>query len=461
MGGPVGVASRAETISRGQEADMHREQPGHTTRRRAERKGYGAPFYLTLAYFALEFGRPQELVPALGALRPALLVLVCLAAVLMLSGRVHLQDMQTKLFVALLALMAAHVPIAANNYWAFMIARLMALAFVGYLGIVTFVDSIPKYRVVVCVWMGAILQVAVLAILHKGKGYGGFYGDENDACLAMNMMIPFAFFLGLGARRKRTMWMWFAAAGVLIVAVASTMSRGGFVGLIAVAFYCWLRAPRKLMSSAAAVMLALVMLASTPAGYWDEMNTITTDLDNPGSTGNDRIYSWKAGFRMFLDHPFVGVGPGNFNWNFQLYEPPGGLNDRMHGGRAAHSLFFTLIPELGLVGIGIFVMMLTANWRDWRRVAGLSRRTSSSRAGAAGLGEEQRTAYHLALALEGAMVGYLVSGIFVSVLYYPHFWLLMGMTVALRQVAERAFAEKSPERQARAVSLTARKVVAG
>ena len=32
--------------------------------------------------------------------------------------------------------------------------------------------------------------------------YGAFLGDENDFALAMNLMIPFAFFMFMGARNK-------------------------------------------------------------------------------------------------------------------------------------------------------------------------------------------------------------------------------------------------------------------
>jgi len=38
--------------------------------------------------------------------------------------------------------------------------------------------------------------------------------------------------------------------------------------------------------------------------------------------------------------------------------------------------------------------------------------------------------------ITGAMLGYLVSGIFLSVLYYPHFWLLMGICVALKNTVQ-------------------------
>ena len=43
-----------------------------------------------------------------------------------------------------------------------------------------------------------------------------------------------------------------------------------------------------------------------------------------------------------------------------------------------------------------------------------------------------------------ALVGFLVNGIFLSVLYYPNFWLLLGFTVAAKQVARTLDADGSP-----------------
>jgi hypothetical protein len=37
------------------------------------------------------------------------------------------------------------------------------------------------------------------------------------------------------------------------------------------------------------------------------------------------------------------------------------------------------------------------------------------------------------LALEGSIIGFLVSSIFISTLYYPVFWLLAGFVLALRK----------------------------
>jgi len=43
--------------------------------------------------------------------------------------------------------------------------------------------------------------------------------------------------------------------------------------------------------------------------------------------------------------------------------------------------------------------------------------------------------YFLALGLEGALVAYLASGAFISILYYPNLWILMGFVLSLKKIA--------------------------
>ena len=39
-----------------------------------------------------------------------------------------------------------------------------------------------------------------------------------------------------------------------------------------------------------------------------------------------------------------------------------------------------------------------------------------------------------AYAMEASLIGFLVSSIFLSTLYYPNFWVTMGFVVALRRI---------------------------
>ena len=404
--------------------------------RTARHTGFGLPFWLTVLYLAFEYGRPQNSLPALGYLHLPGVVTVSLGLALLTSGRVDLSNIQTKLFMVFLGLIAALVPFAVNNFVAFYTTIGMMLLFVAYLAIVNFVDSFEKFQVMINTWVGIHLYLAISSIIKKGTGIGGFLADENDFALALNMIIPFSFFLALEAKTQSKRIWFLVITGIFVVSDAATSSRGGFIGLVAVGLYCWFRSPRKLMSAMAVLLLIFTILQFAPQGYWDRMNTITTDTDDPNGTGQDRLYSWKAAWKMFLDYPILGVGPENFPWNFSDYEPPGGFGGtatdtgRLHGGRAAHSLYFTLIPELGIVGIILYAWMVLSSLRDLRLIRKRIREKPQQ------LEEDkyfrERVRY-LTLALGGSLPGFLVSGTFLSVLYYPNFWIWMALVVALKR----------------------------
>ena len=71
-----------------------------------------------------------------------------------MSGKVDFSRLQTKLWLPLFAVMAIHVPIAKNNYWAFMTFKDMVLMYCVYLGVITFVNSTEKMMTLMKLWIG-------------------------------------------------------------------------------------------------------------------------------------------------------------------------------------------------------------------------------------------------------------------------------------------------------------------
>src|SRR5699024_2753439 len=86
-------------------------------------------------------------------------------------------------------------------------------------------------------WIAVHVLVALWALTHEGQGTGSFMQDENDLSLALNMAIPYAYYLL--QRPGQSTWrrlLYLGAVTVLAAAVVVSNSRGGFLGLIAVAF---------------------------------------------------------------------------------------------------------------------------------------------------------------------------------------------------------------------------------
>ncbi len=393
-------------------------------------------FYLVLAALLFEFGRPQDAIPGLGGIPiPSVLDGLILLNVLT-SGKLSLANIQTRLWAPLLALMALHVPIATNNFWALMTLKDMMFYLCLYLGVITYVNTLERFKILVNMWLGVHVVLAIQGILHGGVGIGGWLGDENDFCMAINMAVPFAFFLVFRKTSGVQKVVYLAILCLFILTAMTTLSRGGFIGLAAVGFYAWLRSSKK---GAALVVVGIVvafMILFAPDKYWDEVRSTTSDETMEIGTGGERLYTWGIGWEMFVGNPILGIGQSNFAWTFAEYQGDRTFNDKSIAGRAAHSLYFTLLPELGLVGVAIFGLMMVQNFRD---VAFVKRceKASSDKVATGGMRVPPPVTdpFLLASACEASLIGYLVSSVFITTLYYPSVWVMTGFIVALANMA--------------------------
>jgi len=136
------------------------------------------------------------------------------------------------------------------------------------------------------------------------------------------------------------------------------------------------------------------------------------------------MVSWDIGLQMFYDNPLCGVGAENYPWNVDKYQHYSKMWDpnamRSLAGRQAHSLYFTLIPEFGLIGSSVYISMLVI---IFRRLLAVMRRYKN---------DTSKSEYVFAAkAIIVSMVGYLTAGAFISVLYYPHFWYFLALTLVV------------------------------
>jgi len=310
-----------------------------------------------------------------------------------------------------------------------------------------FIDTIPKLHTVIS-WMLAIFSyVAIWAIGHGGNGPGGQWAgmDENYTSLFMSMSISMAYFMLFATRSTAVRLGVAASAGAMAVAVVIGLSRGGFLGLLAVGGYCWYRSPRKLAGVAAAGVAVLGFLLFAPQSYWDEMQTIT---DTKEGTADMRIELWRVAVWQYLDHPLIGVGSGNFPWETYHYETPEQVDkfDRTLGGNVTHSLYFELLAEQGTLGILLFGGIVWFNVRDLRWVAHETGRRARRRVrgrtrAAARVRRELELAQQHGRMLAAALIGFFVCSGFVSTLYYSAFWIITALVVALRRGTERTLAD--------------------
>lgn len=399
-------------------------------------------FKVLVLYLFFEYARPQSFISLINYFHPGIIIVLILIIALYINGRLidieRLKENPTKYFLLLLLLMAIHVPIATNNYWALQIFKNTVALFVVYLGIINYVDSYDKLRSFVIIWIIINMLGAFNGVMNGGRiPNSAFMGDENDFALVMNMTIPMAFFMfpTADSGKKKILLaccIFFCALGSVL-----SLSRGGFIGLAAVGFFCWMKSSKKVATAIIVTVLAILVLSFAPVTYMDEIKSITEENVSSG-TGYARWYMWQRGWDMFLDNFVIGVGQGNYPYNVGRYEPEDiSVYWHSHAGRPCHSLYVTLISELGAAGLLIYLTMLIKTTKDVKsRFAALNKiqLKYDYKVNHPMISPRVGCYRSLILGMYGALFGYLVSGAFLSVLYYPHLYLVLAILVALRNI---------------------------
>jgi len=406
---------------------------------------YEWPFIFVLGYLLVDYGRPHNWFPPLGYLRPGVMVLGG-GILSLLSRRTFPTPPLAKSMLWFFGLMVLMTPFAVNARMAFNVTRDFGLFLLGAcLPFIAFVNTFERLEIAIRFFAALHVPLALYSMTHRGVGVGSFLTDENDFALAMNMVVPYAFAMFMMAQglKKKLLW-----SGVILIEVLgsmSTLSRGGFIGLVCLGGVIWWRSQKKIVTMLGALVLAAVVVAMTPSSYWKEMKTIET-ADQAGDTGYERLYLWGIGWRIFLDYPIFGVGPFNFQYVNYKYEDPNRVAEGRHvWGQVSHSLYFTLLPELGTVGAVLFVVMLVRGYRERKR---LIKRCKVLLADARLPADRRRRIEELRqllVAMDASMVTFLVTGAFIAVLYYPHIWLLTTFVAAISNISQKELADIVPE----------------
>ena len=221
--------------------------------------------------------------------------------------------------------------------------------------------------------------------------------------------------------------------------------------------FAWLKLPiSKLKSLFVILLIILAMAYFAPKSFWDEMLTI--EEGSQESTAAGRIYFWRVAVREFLDNPIIGVGVMNFGvWYPDYIKPDDAMSDGRaipghirDWGRVCHSIYFTLLSELGIIGVLLFMLMLYQFYKEVRFDNGLLNSQHSlnciKEGGVATKDQlmlNLQKCHNLGLGLMGGMIGFLVSGVFLSVLYYPQFWLMCSLGVALGNCKRKIIKEEN------------------
>lgn len=160
---------------------------------------------------------------------------------------------------------------------------------------------------------------------------------------------------------------------LLLLALLLSFSRGAWVGAaagaMAMALALGRRAARWIAAAGAASLVATLALGWAgllPAPVSARMTSITSALA-PFDVGTvtvtpanfaivERAAQIQAGWRMFLSHPLVGVGPGNYTAAYSDVTVAPWYVSRGH----AHNYYVHIAAEAGIIGALAYLMLIGA-----------------------------------------------------------------------------------------------------
>jgi hypothetical protein len=283
-------------------------------------------------------------------------------------------------------------------------------------------SSVDRFHKLHHFWVIIYCVMAIFTIKNAPSGPGYFTQDANDACLALGMGIPFAFYAlyQKNVSNKRR-YFYCTVLVLLFVGIVATSSRGGFLGMVAGLLAIWWMGRNRLKVAMLGLLGVSIaggaFLSFMPEDYVKDMQSIN---DTENNTRIERLRTWEIGLEMFKANPILGVGAGNFPNTVHLYQHKTSWwtgRERSLSGRQAHSIYFQVLPDLGLVGLSIyFYIMCILPLRLLR----MTKRFDTA-------DPSQLQLKLFCQALIASMAVFAIAGAFISVAYYPHIpiWLAM------------------------------------
>lgn len=354
----------------------------HAINRQIKTNQVSGSLFALYIYFLIDtFLHFSERIPVYGHLRPTLLLVLIITALLVAQRERFIGRGKEPIFQAIFVLLGYIVFSLPLVEFPGSVVRYNIPNFVKAIVFLFFtaqiVDSEKRLKIFLLVFVGCqVFRVLEPLFLHFTTGYWGdrtYLGDgegfasrlggapsdvvnPNGLGFVLVTAVPFLHYVLFTGRWKAKL-LYLALMPCLFYALILTMSRGAFLALLVVAWMVFKESSHKIFLIFIAIGIAL--------GGWSVMNSAQKDRyislvsDNAEqSKGVDgRLHLIIHEFQLGLERPVVGHGLGTtseakaHSWGRQ---------------QASHNMYGELIIELGLVGAIIFIFFIARIYQRFR-----------------------------------------------------------------------------------------------
>lgn len=394
------------------------------------------PFWSVMAFTAVLLFSPQTYVPALAPFRPALLVIL-IGVLAYVSDRwarglpIVEWNREIGLITGLGVLAAFTIPFSLWPGGSVGVLSDFAKTVAIFLLLSHVVTTMARLRLAawLLTWMAIGLGLFALynfmtgAMIDQGANQDRLVGNEgaltknpNDLALMVNLLLPLTVGLFLSSKETWQRMVLLTAVGIEAATVVLTYSRGGAVTLaVIVLAYLWkLRRRRERTFIYVGLLAAVLALPLLPSSYFDRMSTITNVQADRTGSAQERISDMIIAGKTILANPIIGAGMG---MNMLV------MREARGGWLGVHNVYLEHAIDLGLIGLGIFLVLL---WSCLRVVADIQRTASSP------------DLVFFAQGLQVSLMAYATAAMFHPVSYQYYFYYIAGLAIGARTIAGAA-----------------------
>lgn len=402
-------------------------------------------FWMICTYLFVEYVRPQSIFPSIDVLPWAKVFLI-----FALFGRVAdrnakwVSDAANVWITLFLVAILISCNLAAWPQYAW--AHLMDFGgwFLIYFLIINIVTTERRLLIFLAIFLLASYKLSFFgaktwtlrgfAFTRWGiQGPPGFFQNSGEYAIQMLMFSPVAAELALFlkpflTRLKFWFLLTFPITGAMSIMGAS--SRGAQIALVYQLYGTILKGR---LNFKTIVVAAIVLWAGFSLLPEEQKARFSSAGDD--HTSQQRLLYWKHGIEMIEEHPFFGVGFFNFPPYMAAHWPEdvGKLNYDANGiasSELPHNIFIQVGTDAGGVGLLIFLALILRTAKACREIRLLARDHPG----------EPKPFAPLAKGFLVALWSFVIAGQFVTVTYYPFFWINLALVISLRNIARSHYA---------------------
>lgn len=302
---------------------------------------------------------------------------------------------------------------------------------------------IHAFVLVMCLGMGFHGLIDGLKFFSSGGSHlvRGFvkFGDNNHFAVMLVMAIPPLLYMSSYAKHPLLRLGALTAAVITIAAVIGTHSRGGFVAMTAVALWLVLTSRKRLPALTVFIAGVIFVIAIAPSAWTERMETIQEAEQE--SSFMTRVEAWQVSSAIALHNPVLG---GGFHavatqpvWD--RFKGQKGLLGFVDVGfvsdvfRAAHSIYFEVLGDMGFLGFFIFMALLLNALKNSIQINRLAKQG----------GLDLEWAVDLSRSLAATIFAFMVGGLTVSIAYTEFIYMAVMLMEVLKQEVKRQLQAKT------------------